>query len=86
MRRLNGETFFRVEGSLAHPSSPRRANFSYISGKSVANRSHDKQTVGLPRGVACLAVTLLVGPTFLQPGQISQDETIGACATAFVCS
>ena len=35
-----------VEGSLAHPSSPGRANASYISLQNLANRLHKKQKVG----------------------------------------
>ena len=85
MPRLYGENFFRVEGSFAHPSYPGgrsggRANFSYISVQSVANdvanRLDDKQTVGLPRGVACLAVTLLVGPTFLHITILSRVKSV----------
>ena len=35
-----------VEGSVAHPSSPGRANASYISLQNLANRLHKKQKVG----------------------------------------
>lgn len=42
----------------------------------VANRLHDKQTVGLPRGVACLAITLLVGPTFLHITILSRVKSV----------
>ena len=71
--RLYGEKLSRVEGSLAYPSYPGRANFSYISLQNLANRLHEKQKDGSARRVTCLAgspffdgtVTLLAGPTFL---------------------
>ena len=58
--RLYGEKLSRVEGSLAYPSYPGRANFSYISLQNLANRLHEKQKVG-----SAGRVTLLAGPTFL---------------------
>ena len=71
--RLYGEKLSRVEGSLAYPSYPGRANFSYISLQNLANRLHEKQKVGSAGRVTCPAespffegrVTLLAGPTFL---------------------
>ena len=62
-----------VEGSLAYPSYPGRANFSYISLQNLANRLHEKQKVGSAGRVTRLAgspffdgrVTLLAWPTFL---------------------
>ena len=71
--RLYGENLYRVEGSLASPSYPGQANFSYIFLQNLANRLHEKQKVGSARRVTCLAgspffdgrVTLLAGPTFL---------------------
>ena len=85
--RLYGEKLSRVEGSFALPSYPGRANFSYISLQNLANRLHEKQKVGSAGRVTRLAgspffdgrVTLLAGPTFLQPGQLRQGETIRAC-------
>ena len=73
MPRLYGEKLSRVEGSLAHPSYFRRANFSYISLQNLVNRLHEKQKVGSAGRVTSLAgshffygrVTLLAGPTFL---------------------
>ena len=71
--RLYGEKLSRVEGSLAYPTYPGRANFSYISLQNLANHLHEKQKVGSAGRVTCLAgspfldgrVTLLAGPTFL---------------------
>ena len=48
----NGEKLSRVEGSLAYPSYPGRANFSYIFLQNLANRLHEKQKVGSAGGVA----------------------------------
>ena len=70
---LYGEKLSRVEGSLAYPSYPGRANFSYISLQNLVNRLHEKQKVGSSGRMTCLAgspffdgrVTLLAGPTFL---------------------
>ena len=70
---MAGEKLSRVEGSLAYPSYPGRANFSYISLQNLANRLHEKQKVGSAGRVTRLAgspffdgrVTLLAGPTFL---------------------
>ena len=72
----------RVTRTPEHPSYPGegggwgRANFSFIFGQTVANPSHEKQTVGLPREVACLAVTLLVGPTFLYITILSRVKSV----------
>ena len=71
--RLYGEKLSPVEGSLAHPRYPGRANFSYISLQNLANRLHEKQKVGSSGRVTRLAglpffdgrVTLPAGPTFL---------------------
>ena len=71
--RLYGEKLSRVEGPLAYPSYPGRANFSYISSQNLASRLHEKQKVGSAGRVTRLAgspffdgrVTLLAGPTFL---------------------
>ena len=70
--RLYGEKLSRVEGSLAYPSYPGRANFSYISLQNLANRLHEKQKVGSAGRVTRLAgspfydgrVTLLAGANF----------------------
>ena len=83
------------EGSLAYPSYPAgRANFSYISLQSLANRLHEKQKVGSAGRVTHLAgsplfdgrVTLLAGPTFLHINTVwlalRRGETIRACASA----
>ena len=74
-----GRRFIRTP-ELPWGRSGGRANFSYISVQSVANdvanRLDDKQTVGLPRGVACLAVTLLVGPTFLHITILSRVKSV----------
>ena len=71
--RLYREKLSRIEGSLAYPSYPGRANFSYISLQNLANHLHEKQKVGSAGRVTRLAgssffdgrVTLLAGPTFL---------------------
>ena len=46
-----------VEGSLAHPSSPGRANASYISLQNLANRLHKKQKVGSAGRVSLFSAT-----------------------------
>ena len=71
--RSYGEKLSRVEGSLAYPSYPGRANFSHLSLQNLANRLNEKQKVGSAGRVTHLAespffdgkVTLLAGPTFL---------------------
>ena len=46
-----------VEGSLVHPSSPGRANASYISLQNLANRLHKKQKVGSAGTVSLFSAT-----------------------------
>ena len=46
-----------VEGSLAHPSSPGRANASYISLQNLANRLHKTQKVASAGGVSLISGT-----------------------------
>ena len=71
-----------VEGLLAYPNYPGRANVSYISSQ------HSGTVCTRVSAYFDGKVTLLVGPTFLhintvtQLGQLSQGETIRAYASA----
>ena len=47
-----------VEGSLAYPSSPGRANASYISLQNLANRLHKKRKVGSAGRVTLFSGTM----------------------------
>ena len=79
--RLYEEILSWIEGSLAYPSYPRRATFSYISLQTLANRLHEKQRLGSVRRVTRLEEspfcdgrdTLLAEPTVLQITTLSRS-------------
>ena len=48
---ITWKKLFRLEMSLAYPSLPQQANFSYTSSQNLENRVHEKQNIGSARRV-----------------------------------